>query len=103
MKIGFIGLGIMGRPMALNLLKGGHTVTVWARRAESMQPSIAPCKLLGCQRFQFRRVIGCPVQRWSARLSKAQRLLPLRNEIARRYIAGLCQAPPKLLPARIHA
>ena len=38
MKIGFIGLGIMGRPMALNLIKGGHTVTVWARRAESMQP-----------------------------------------------------------------
>jgi len=37
MKIGFIGLGIMGRPMALNLLKGGHPVTVWARRAESMQ------------------------------------------------------------------
>ncbi len=24
MKVGFIGLGIMGRPMALNLLKGGH-------------------------------------------------------------------------------
>ena len=41
MKIGFIGLGIMGRPMALNLLKGGHAVTVWARRAESMQPLLA--------------------------------------------------------------
>ncbi|MBP8133801.1 MAG: NAD(P)-dependent oxidoreductase [Zoogloea sp.] len=38
MKVGFIGLGIMGRPMALNLLKGGHEVTVWARRAESMAP-----------------------------------------------------------------
>ena len=38
MKIGFIGLGIMGRAMALNLIKGGHTVSVWARRAESMQP-----------------------------------------------------------------
>ncbi len=38
MKVGFIGLGIMGRPMSLNLLKGGHEVTVWARRAESMQP-----------------------------------------------------------------
>jgi 2-hydroxy-3-oxopropionate reductase len=38
MKIGFIGLGIMGRPMALNLVKGGHEVTVWARRAESMKP-----------------------------------------------------------------
>jgi len=38
MRIGFIGLGIMGRPMALNLLRGGHQVTVWARRSESMQP-----------------------------------------------------------------
>ena len=38
MKIGFVGLGIMGRPMALNLIKGGHQLTVWARRAESMQP-----------------------------------------------------------------
>jgi 2-hydroxy-3-oxopropionate reductase len=41
MKIGFIGLGIMGRPMALNLLRGGHQLTVWARRAESMQPLLA--------------------------------------------------------------
>ena len=28
MKIGFIGLGIMGRPMALNLKNGGHTLIV---------------------------------------------------------------------------
>ncbi|NLA96610.1 MAG: NAD(P)-binding domain-containing protein, partial [Spirochaetales bacterium] len=26
MKIGFIGLGIMGKPMAKNLLKAGHEV-----------------------------------------------------------------------------
>lgn len=31
-KIGFIGLGIMGRPMALNLLKAGHPVLVYGRR-----------------------------------------------------------------------
>jgi len=37
-KIGFIGLGIMGRPMALNLLKGGFELTVWARRPEQMRP-----------------------------------------------------------------
>lgn len=40
MKVGFIGLGLMGCPMALNLLKGGHELTVWARRAESMQPLV---------------------------------------------------------------
>jgi 2-hydroxy-3-oxopropionate reductase len=38
MKIGFIGLGIMGRAMALNLIKGGHQVNVWARREVSMAP-----------------------------------------------------------------
>lgn len=27
-KIGFIGLGIMGKPMALNLIKAGHTLVV---------------------------------------------------------------------------
>lgn len=31
MKIAFLGLGIMGRPMAANLAKAGHTVTVWNR------------------------------------------------------------------------
>lgn len=41
MHIGFIGLGIMGRPMALNLLKGGHGLTVWARRPESLAPLLA--------------------------------------------------------------
>ncbi|WP_418647207.1 NAD(P)-dependent oxidoreductase [Thauera butanivorans] len=38
MEVGFIGLGLMGRPMALNLIKAGHTVHVWSRRRESMQP-----------------------------------------------------------------
>ena len=33
MKIGFIGLGIMGRPMALNLKAGGHDLFVPDRRS----------------------------------------------------------------------
>ncbi|HEV2281396.1 MAG TPA: NAD(P)-dependent oxidoreductase [bacterium] len=32
-RIGFIGLGIMGKPMAGHLLKTGHAVTVWNRTA----------------------------------------------------------------------
>lgn len=35
-KLGFVGLGIMGRPMAINLLKAGYRVWIHARRAESM-------------------------------------------------------------------
>jgi 2-hydroxy-3-oxopropionate reductase len=34
-NIGFIGPGIMGRPMALNLMKGGHKLWVFARRPEA--------------------------------------------------------------------
>ncbi|HQR53507.1 MAG TPA: NAD(P)-dependent oxidoreductase [Burkholderiales bacterium] len=37
-NVGFVGLGIMGRPMALNVMKGGHAMAVHARRAASMQP-----------------------------------------------------------------
>jgi len=37
-RVGFIGLGIMGRPMALNLRKAGHSLSVYARRPESMEP-----------------------------------------------------------------
>ena len=40
-NVGVIGLGAMGAPMARNLLKGGHRVTVFARRAEAMAPLIA--------------------------------------------------------------
>jgi 3-hydroxyisobutyrate dehydrogenase-like beta-hydroxyacid dehydrogenase len=31
MKVAFLGLGIMGRPMAANLASAGHEVTVWNR------------------------------------------------------------------------
>ncbi len=31
MKVAFLGLGIMGRPMASNLAKAGHEVVVWNR------------------------------------------------------------------------
>jgi len=37
-KLGFIGLGIMGQPMALNLLRGGCDVAVWARKQERTTP-----------------------------------------------------------------
>ena len=38
MEVGFIGLGIMGRPMALNLARAGHALHVWTRRPRSMAP-----------------------------------------------------------------
>lgn len=40
-SIGFIGLGLMGRPMVANLLKAGHPVTVWNRTASRADDLVA--------------------------------------------------------------
>jgi 2-hydroxy-3-oxopropionate reductase len=39
--IGCIGLGIMGRPAALNLIKASHALKVYARRPETLEPLLA--------------------------------------------------------------
>ncbi len=46
-QVGFIGLGIMGHPMALNLHKAGHQVFVHARRPASMAP-LAQAGCIAC-------------------------------------------------------
>jgi 3-hydroxyisobutyrate dehydrogenase-like beta-hydroxyacid dehydrogenase len=40
-KIGLIGLGLMGRPMGMNLLKAGHSLTVWNRTASRADELVA--------------------------------------------------------------
>ena len=40
-KIGFIGLGIMGKPMAANLIKGGHTLYATSRSGVSQELTAA--------------------------------------------------------------
>ena len=47
MKIAFIGLGIMGKPMAKNLLKAGHELRVYARR-QSVREEMASAGALVC-------------------------------------------------------
>ena len=42
-KLGFVGLGIMGRPMCKNLIDAGYSVTVWNRS----QPGIDECVRYG--------------------------------------------------------
>lgn len=44
MKIAFLGLGNMGRPMAANLIRAGHQLTVWNRsqeRAQGLEAKVA--------------------------------------------------------------
>jgi 3-hydroxyisobutyrate dehydrogenase-like beta-hydroxyacid dehydrogenase len=40
MKIGFLGLGSMGTPIALRLLAAGHELSVWNRSEERTKPLI---------------------------------------------------------------
>ncbi len=39
-RVGFVGLGIMGQPMALNLVKAGFAVNCWNRTAARMEPVV---------------------------------------------------------------
>lgn len=39
-RVGFIGLGIMGRGMSRNLLDAGHDLTVWNRTPERAEPLV---------------------------------------------------------------
>lgn len=38
MKLGYVGIGLMGKPMVLRLLAAGHEVTVWNRSRDKLAP-----------------------------------------------------------------
>ncbi len=38
MNVGFVGLGLMGRPMAQHIAAGGHSLHLWARRTLTLDP-----------------------------------------------------------------
>jgi 3-hydroxyisobutyrate dehydrogenase-like beta-hydroxyacid dehydrogenase len=40
-KVGLIGLGLMGQPIGMNLLKAGHPLTVWNRTASRANELVA--------------------------------------------------------------
>jgi 3-hydroxyisobutyrate dehydrogenase len=40
-RLGFIGIGLMGKPMTLRLLEAGYAVTVWNRSAAKLAPVLA--------------------------------------------------------------
>ncbi len=55
MKIGFIGLGIMGKPMAKNLLRAGYEVIVPDRRAKKNVAEVVAC---GAQAVESNMAVG---------------------------------------------
>jgi 2-hydroxy-3-oxopropionate reductase len=52
--VGFVGLGIMGRPMLRNLLKAGHTVVAYGRNPEKLDA----CVKDGAERGASNRDVG---------------------------------------------
>ncbi|MFW0793862.1 NAD(P)-dependent oxidoreductase [Gordonia sp. CPCC 205515] len=48
MRIGFIGLGSQGGPMAQQIIDAGEDVTLWARRPETLEPFVeSGAKIVG--------------------------------------------------------
>jgi 2-hydroxy-3-oxopropionate reductase len=65
MNVGFIGLGAMGRPMALHLQRAGHELAVWARRPESIgdlpaRICTSPAELGRCSEVVFTVITSSP-------------------------------------------
>ena len=70
MRVGFIGLGSQGAPMARRIVDAGHPLTIWARRPETVE-SFADT--------------AATVARTPAELAaNSDRGLPLRRERCRR-------------------
>ena len=47
-KLGFLGLGLMGYPMARNLLRAGHQVAVWSHTASKASQLARDEKAVAC-------------------------------------------------------
>jgi 3-hydroxyisobutyrate dehydrogenase-like beta-hydroxyacid dehydrogenase len=62
MKIGFIGLGIMGKPMSLNLLKAGYELVV----TDLNQAAVAELVAAGAEAAASPRPSTAPFRSWSA-------------------------------------
>ncbi|HLX39309.1 MAG TPA: NAD(P)-dependent oxidoreductase [Ktedonobacteraceae bacterium] len=56
MQVGFIGIGVMGRPMILNLLKAGHAVTIFARHPE--KPAVQEVLQAGAKQAPSARAVA---------------------------------------------
>ena len=62
--VGLIGLGLMGHPMAANVLKAGHPLTVWNRTASRGDDLVA----MGAKRAATPREVAA-ASKWCSRLS----------------------------------
>ena len=64
MRVGFIGLGSQGGPMARRIVEGGYDVTLWARRPATLEPFADTAAKTAHRRPSWR-----PPATWSASAS----------------------------------
>jgi len=76
-KLGFLGLGIMGRPMARNLLRAGHQVSLWSHTADKAR------RLAAEENGRF-----CETPRQAAENAECMFLCVGDTEMARETILG---------------
>jgi len=75
-KLGFLGLGIMGGPMALRLIEAGHEVAVWSFSAGKTDAFVA------------KGAVACATPAEVARQSECMFLCVGDTEMARKVILG---------------
>src|SRR5438093_4767995 len=76
-KLGFLGLGLMGYPMARNLLRAGHQVAVWSNTTDKAR------KLAGEEKGRF-----CATPREVAENADVIFLCVRDTEMAKEVILG---------------
>ena len=78
MKVGFIGLGIMGKPMCRNLMKAGYEAVVYNRSKASVEELSAE----GAQADRILAEAGAQVDaRWAEFQKNADALIHAHDEL----------------------
>ena len=84
MKIGFIGLGTMGAPMAGHLLRAGHTLHVWSRRAAGADGMVA----LGANRCASPAAVAAGCEIVCTNLTGSVDVEGIANELVQGFAPG---------------
>lgn len=64
MKLGIIGMGRMGKNMAIRLIKGGHTVVTYDRTCETAKSMEKEGAIAACEFGEFMKKLGKPQIVW---------------------------------------
>ena len=98
MKVGFIGLGVMGQPMALNLVRAGTPLLVWNRSAErvaALRTAGAEVAATAAEVFRQARVVILMLADGAAIDEVLGRGAALRGNVAGRVVVHMGTTSPE--------